>query len=372
MKRYLDVYRIILKTFGFRVRPVGTFAVKQAHSLINAATLAADRIVAPSFQQEPIDRPVFILGNPRSGTTFLHRFLLHTDELAAFALWEMLFPAITARRVVGPFVDRFAKLSPARYHSTAAHETTLREVETDDAMALFRFMDGGFLWTYYLAWDDTWGSELSRKCFDLDNESAEDIERHFGYMEGCWRRNLRVKEMPRIAVKASSYTLRVKTLLKRYPDCKIIYVVRDPVETIPSGMSLVTGVLENSYGMFRTTREEDRKRYLENLYQASCHLFRYFHTVWTAGEIPPKNLCIVRYPEMMSDLEGTMREVIRFLEIDPHPSFAQRVREQAQRQRERKSAHEYTPEQFGLTADRIRSDLDFVMRDFGVGRRAGG
>jgi LPS sulfotransferase NodH len=362
--RYLDLYRIILKTFGFRIRPIGTFALKQAHTILNAGTLAADHLIAPSFKDRPIDRPVFILGNPRSGTTFLHRFLLNTDRLAAFELWEMLFPAVTARHALGPFVDRLAPLSPARYHSAAAHETSLRDVETDDAMALFRFVDGGFLWTYFRAWEDTWGSESARACFDLDNEPAAEIEKHFRYMEGCWRRNLHVKDKARIAVKASSYTLRVKTLLKRYPDCKLLYMVRDPVETIPSGMSMITGVLEQSYDMFHSTREEDRKRYLENLYQASCHLFRTFHEVWKAGEIPEKNLCIVRYPRMMADLEATMREVVDFLEVDPQPGFWPIVREQAEKQRQRKSPHVYSLEKYGLTAQRIRSDLDFVYRDF--------
>jgi len=362
------VYRTILKTFGFQGRPIGTFALKQAHSLVNFATLAADNLIVPSYEQQQIQRPVFILGNPRSGTTFLHRLLLNTGQLAAFELWEMLFPSITARRVVGPFVDRFAPLSPARYHSSDAHETGLREVETDDAMALFRFMDGGFLWTYFLAWDDTWGSELARRCFDLDNESSREIEKHFRYMEGCWRRNLHVKGVERIAVKASSYTLRVRTLLRRYPDCKLLYVVRDPVETIPSGMSMVTAVLERSYDMFNATRDEDRRRFLENLYQASCHLFRYFNEVWKAGEIPEANLMIVRYPELMMDLEGVMGRVMEFLELEPAPEFARVVADQAGRQRSWKSPHGYSLEKFGLTAERIRADLGFVVEDYGLDR----
>lgn len=364
MNRYLQIYRIILKTFGFRLRPIGTFALKQAHSVVNAATLAADHLWSPSFTRQPIDRPVFILGNPRSGTTFLHRFLLHTDSLAAFELWEMLFPAITARRTIGPFVDRLAPLSPARYHSAAAHETSLRDVETDDALALFRFVDGAFLWTYFLAWQDHWGSESARALFELDQDSAENIERHFHYMEGCWRRNLLVKNKSRIAVKASSYTLRIKTLLHRYPDCKLLYVVRDPVETIPSGMSMITGVLEQSYDVFHSTREQDRKRYLDNLYQASCYLFRYFHEVWKQGAIPEKNLLIVRYPQLMADLESTMRDIVDFLEIEPPTQFWTRVQQQAIVQRQRKSPHTYSLEKFGLTAEKIRSDLAFVIDDF--------
>jgi hypothetical protein len=278
----------------------------------------------------------------------------------------MLFPAISARRVMAPFVDRLAPFSPARYHSSAAHETSLRDVETDDALALFRFVDGGFLWSYFLAWDDDWGSERARAYFELDEEPERETERHFRYMEGCWRRNLQYKDKPRILVKASTYTLRVRTLLKRYPDCRLIYMVRDPVDTIPSGMSLLTGVLEKSYDMFNTTREQDRKRYLENLYQGSCHLFRYFHEVWKSGAIPPENLCIVRYPRMMKDLEGTMGEVVDFLGVEPQPGFWEMVKAQAEKQRTRKSAHGYSLEKFGLTADRIRSDLGFVYSDFGI------
>ena len=35
MKKYLNLYRIILKTFGFKLRPVGTFGLIQLHRLIN-------------------------------------------------------------------------------------------------------------------------------------------------------------------------------------------------------------------------------------------------------------------------------------------------------------------------------------------------
>jgi hypothetical protein len=364
--KYLGLYRILLKTFGFKLRPLGTFGLLQAHHALNMATLAADRLLYPAFTKLPLDRPVFVLGNPRSGTTFMHRFLLNTDRMAAFQLWEMLFPAITARKLFGPFVDRLAPLSPARYHSAAAHETSLRDVETDDAMAFFRFMDGGFLWSYFLAWDDTWGSERCRAYFELDDEPEAATRKHFGYMEGCWRRNLLAKDKARIIVKASTYTLRVKTLLRRYPSCKMIYMVRDPVDTIPSGMSMLTGVLEKSYDMFNTTREGTRKLYLENLYQASCHLFRYFHEVWKSGAIPEDNLMIVPYPRMMSDLEGTMRDVVRFMDVDPAEGFAAKVASQADKQRRHESKHGYSLEKYGLTADRIRSDLDFVYRDFGL------
>jgi hypothetical protein len=366
MLKYFDIYRTIVRTFGFRLRPFGTFGLMQVRRLLDATTRGLDHVLFPGFRRLPLDRPVFILGNPRSGTTFLHRFLLNTDRLAAFALYEMLFPAITARKLLGGVVHRFAPFSPARYHSSAAHETSLRDVEADDVMTFFHFLEGGFLWSYFSAWTDTWGSDRCRRVFWLDDEPLPDQERYFRFLEACWRRNLYAKRQARLVAKASTFTLRVKTLLRRYPDCKILYMVRDPVATIPSGMSLVTGVLERAYDMFHRTREADRQRYLENLYQASCHLFRYFHDVWRAGAIPERNLHIVTYPRLMGELEPTMRGILEFLEIDPAPGFAEKVREQAEKQRTRRSEHEYSPEQFGLSADRIRADLRFVYQSFAV------
>jgi len=160
--------------------------------------------------------------------------------------------------------------------------------------------------------------------------------------------------------------MRVPSLLQRYPDCKMVYLVRDPVETIPSGMSMLTDVLEKSYDMFHSTSEDARKRYLENLYQASCEMFRGFHREYSSGRIPTKNLRVVTYPEMMGDLEATLRDLLEFLEIEPSAAFWERVREQDARQRSRRSPHQYSLEKFGLTADRIQKDLAFVYETYGL------
>jgi hypothetical protein len=278
----------------------------------------------------------------------------------------MLLPAISARKAFGRMVDRFAPLSPARYHSSEAHETSLRDVETDDAMAFFHFLDGGFLWSYFLAWDDVWGSEKCMTFFDLEREPEAKKARLFRYLEGCWRRNMHFKNKRRVIVKSSTLTLRVETLLERYPDCKLIYVVRDPVETIPSGMSLLTGVLEQSYDVFNATDPQQRRRYLENLYQASCHLYRSFYELRKRKAIPPENLKVLTYPRLMTDFEETMNEMVEFLEITPDPSFYGSVEEQARKQRDYKSSHVYSLEKWGLTEDRIRDDLDYVYREYGL------
>ena len=113
-------------------------------------------------------------------------------------------------------------------------------------------------------------------------------------------------------------TFRITEVLDRYPDAKLIYIIRDPVEVIPSGMSLIAGVLENGYDAFNTTSDEDQKRWIENLYQASADLLRSFHDAQTSGAIPEKNLCVVRYTDLLHNLEPTIKRILDFIEIDPH------------------------------------------------------
>jgi hypothetical protein len=371
MRHYLRLYRVMGTTFGQWVRPLGAFLLLQVRQAISAITLGLDHVFYPRHRKQAIDRPIFIVGNPRSGTTFLHRLLLGAGGMAAFELWEMLFPAITARKLLGGIVPRLDRLSPARYHASDVHDTSLRGIETDDVAWFFRTLDGPFAWAYFLAWQDTWGSELSRREFAIDGVTPREEERFFGYYEACWRRNLTLKRADRVLAKTSMLTMRLDAVLRRYPDCRLVYVIRDPVEVIPSGMSLLASVLENGYDVWNRTREEDQRRWLENLYQASCDMLRYFHDAQSAGLIPERNLCVVRYEDLINNLEPTMARILDFIEVKPTEAFQEEVRAQAERQRSYTSRHEHSPSQFGLTPERIRADLGFVYDAFGLSGRTG-
>jgi omega-hydroxy-beta-dihydromenaquinone-9 sulfotransferase len=371
VRRYLRVYWIIARTFGRPLRPFGAFALLQARQMISAVTLGLDYVFYPRHRRQAIDRPIFIIGNPRSGTTFLHRLLLGAGDMAALELWEMLFPAITARKLLGGIVPRLDKLSPAKYHPSDVHDTSLRGIETDDVAWFFRTMDGPFAWAYFLAWQDTWGSELSRRAFAIDGITAREERRFFDYYDACWRRNLTLKGANRVLAKTSMLTMRLDAVLRRYPDCRLVYVVRDPVEVIPSGMSLLSGVLENGFDIWNRTNEDDQRRWVENLYQASSDMLRRFHDAYSAGRIPERNLCIVRYEDLINNLEPTMERILDFVEIKPPEAFVQEVREQAARQRTYTSKHDHSPSQFGLSPERVRDELGFVYEAFGLSSATG-
>ena len=47
-------------------------------------TLFLDNILFPGYRNVQIENPIFIIGHPRSATTFLHKTLKQTDEFLVF------------------------------------------------------------------------------------------------------------------------------------------------------------------------------------------------------------------------------------------------------------------------------------------------
>lgn len=364
MGRYARLYSVMHDTFHTRLRPLGAFGLFQVRAVVAMMTMALDNVLFPSFRDVDIDRPVFIIGNPRSGTTFLHRLLLGAGDLAAFEMWEQLLPSITARKILGGVVPKMNGLNPAKYHASDVHDTSLRGVETDDLLWFFKTLDGPFAWAYFLAWRDKWGSADANRAFGIDGVTRAEEDTFFDYHNACWKRNLAYKKKRRILVKSSMFTFRVKALLRRYPDCKLIYIARDPVETIPSGMSMLVDVLEKAYDISSTTSADQRDVWLNNLYRASAAMMTSFHDEYAAGSIPEENLCVVRYSDLIGNLKPTIDRILDFIEVDASEEFHREIEAQDARQKGHKSSHRYAPEDFGLTAERIYDDLGGVFRAF--------
>ncbi|MBA4367501.1 MAG: hypothetical protein C0403_07665, partial [Desulfobacterium sp.] len=78
--------------------------------LINWTCLFLDEIFFPGYRRVAVLNPVFVVGFPRSGTTYLHR-LLNSDyeQFTSLKLWEILFaPSILQKkffRILGK-IDR--------------------------------------------------------------------------------------------------------------------------------------------------------------------------------------------------------------------------------------------------------------------------
>src|SRR5690348_14766918 len=61
--------------------------------LSNLLRLHAEESRDPAISDETIERPIFITGLPRSGTTFLHRLLMEDPANRAPRVWQTIYPS---------------------------------------------------------------------------------------------------------------------------------------------------------------------------------------------------------------------------------------------------------------------------------------
>jgi LPS sulfotransferase NodH len=355
--RMLAAYRVVRRTFGVYVTPLITVNLFAALRISVWFGMMLDNVFFPRLWKTEVKSPIVLVGNPRTGTTFLQRFLSDHGIGGGQRLWRMLYPSLFVQFFLKPFLPILEKISPARHHSTAAHKTSLTSVETDDVSVLFRHFDGFFLYGFFLAFDE----EDHRDAFQP--EFRDTAARDFKWLRKLWRRTILAEKHDRIVGKLFSLAPRLPAFLGEFPDAKILYMARDPLAVIPSGMSLVTGVLDKRFG-FWNLPEDVRARYLERLYNAFVELFRRFHADWVSGKIDRDNVYVVRYDRMMKDFDGMMAELLAFIDHPADEALSTAIAERADKQRAYVSKHKYDLEKFHLDADRIRQDCGFFYDTF--------
>ena len=346
-------YRVIRRVFGQWIAPLFAglgFTLLRLSVIVGQAI---DRLLSGRLRKTELRSPIVIVGNPRTGTTFLQRYLVQSGVGCGQELWRMLYASLTLQVFVRPLLPLLEKISPARHHSTAAHKTSLSSVETDDVSFLFRYFDGFFLYGFFLAFDDEERIDL------FDPKLRDTTERDFAWLYACWKRSLVAHRSSRVVAKLFSLSPRLPKFQARFPDAKVLYMARDPLSVIPSAMSLVTGVLDKKFGFWRLD-ENLRARYLERLYLALVDLMKRFHDDWESGQIDREKVFIVRYDRMMADFDGMMDELLAFVGHEPDQALRDSIAQQAEKQRAYKSGHAYDLSKFGLSEDRIRQDCRFL------------
>lgn len=349
LMRMLKAYVALAGVFRSYLSPIITFCGLTALHLLISAGMVLDRLFFPSLRKVQIKEPVVIVGNPRSGTTFLQRFLVQNGFGTGMRIWKMLFPSLTVQFFTKPLIPLLEKISPARFHTRGVHQTSLTDIETDDPALLFRFFDGLFVYGFFLAW----AKEDPRELF---NPRVRDTsERDFNWIEKIWERNLLSENQDRIVAKLFSLGIRIPHFLSRFPDAKIIYLIRDPLEAVPSSLSLLTGVLDNRFG-FWNLDEDKREQYFERLYSAFLEMSMYFYNDFNNGNIPKENIMIISYDQLMHDFGHAMSRIIEFTGMTPDPVLMKNIQDTAVKQRAYQSEHEYDLARFGLESSRIRED----------------
>jgi len=325
--------------------------------MIKMVTLSLDRIFFTEFRSVEVKQPVFIIGHPRSGTTFMHKLFTQTDEMAAYFSWQLLFPAISARKIIKPIVDfcRRRNLTTIIPESTG-HGASLDKVEEEELLFLYCIdtqfsiimSPMGFL-------EDTFDQY---RLHDLQPDHVR--LRSARFVKSLFQRHIYDTGKTQIFAQTHFSTHRIKTLMQVFPDARFIYMHRMPEETLPSYFSLNYNFIDLLWGMNRFSSEQI-DRYFEYRYQASIDLYKYFFDLWHNDEIDKQRVLVVPYNQLKEDLIGVFDRVVAFTKIKPSDRLCSVVKNQAEKQKIYQRKHEVRPlEDFGIDISRLKDDFSFL------------
>lgn len=352
---YLELLRASYQSFGVSSVFWKNLLAKPFMLFMNLACLWLDRLIYPDCVRQRVEKPVFIIGHPRSGSTFLHRFMNEGGDFVCFRFWEIVFPALTARRLVSRFVERrIAAKKDIVVPAETGHEQKLESVEEEELL-FFKFLNTQFVYVYTpLA--------FSRKSWDAvvsgDDQPPELNSELMAYLKGCLQRQMLWTKRQRVVANMNYAGMRLRALLAAFPDARIILLERFPSETIPSHLTLDRNVLLHLWRRRGITPEE-LDFYLKRRYHYDIAYYGYLRRLQNEGLLSSDRVLRLPYEELRKDFGRAMEKIYRFADLPMNEATKRRVERQSANQRQYRPEHRnLSLEDFGLSAQRLQRDLE--------------
>jgi hypothetical protein len=282
--------------------------------LSNLLRMRQAEVEMPAIVRQPIVKPVFITGLPRSGTSFLHSLLMQDPASMVPLVWQTIHPYPDRRaRDGGPDrriekVERqlraFERLAPefrGMHPLTATSPQECSDI-TAHVFSSLRF-DGTYDVPSYRAWLDRTGH---LDAYRFHRRFLQHLQ-HQGVAGRNW------------VLKCPDHVFALEAIRAVYPDARIVFVHRDPLKVLAS-VARLTEILRRPFvrrlDAARIGRQ-DAARWLagaEAMIAADCH--------WPFAA----PVCHVHYLNLVRDPLGTVEGLYRHFGLYLAPEAADGVR----------------------------------------------
>ena len=361
IKIYFKILLSAWKNFGIGVVFFRWLFVIPTFLVFTRITFFLDRIFFPQYCKIQVKKPIFIIGNPRSGTTFLHHFLIEKGNFIGFEAWHLFFPALTARYLFSPFINYLLKKNRSVIvPDEIGHGVFLDKLEEEELLLLHK-LDTQFVFQLSpLAFDDLEYPEL--RFYDQQPESRRLSSVRF--FKSCLQRQIYYTGKEQIVAQMHFSTHRIKTLLQIFPDAKFIYLIRSPHETIPSHLSLTRNLFKHRWKL-KNIPLEKLNRYFQRRYRYDLDIYRYFYELKKNQEITENQVMILEYDLLKSELEKALEKILAFTEVKNSDKLRSAAKLQVKSQKQYKRKHKVMDlEEFGLSKKQITEALPFVFQEY--------
>jgi hypothetical protein len=325
--------------------------------------LLVDHLLFPGFKRQRVRRPVFIIGNFRSGSTLLHRMLAASKPFTAMKTWELYFaPSVSQRKFWHGFwiVDRFfggfvrktiLAAQEKQLGSVTMHRVRLEEPEEDEAIFLYLW-ESLFNWFFVPA-------EADKNPYWRFDEAVPRWRRRraMRFYRGVLKRHLWLA--PRDAVyisKSPAFTARIHSLLEEFPDARVIELVRRPDEVVVSGAAWFSFAWH--FFASPVAKVPFRETFLEMVKRW------YVVADALATELPDEQYQMLRYEELIDEPTAAVPRVVRRLGFEVSAELNAKLAALAQSKRKRRS-HDYDLADIGLSREYLAREFAPVYERLG-------
>ncbi|MBN1524283.1 MAG: sulfotransferase [Spirochaetales bacterium] len=323
-----------------------------------------DHIFFPGFRKTQIKRPVFIIGNFRSGSTFLHRILaLDTINFSCFKTWEIyLAPSICQRKVARGFLmidslfgspfRKFAdKFERKNLSTIRLHKVGLRQPEEDEGLFLYIWRCI-FIWFFfpdyknarpYHFFDTSFSLSLRRSVMRFYKKM---LQRHMYSNTGAFY----------FLSKNPSFTPKIRSLADTFPDAKFIYLVRDPVATFTSAVSWF------NFGFSFFCSPLEKYPFQDEIIDMIKHWYNY--PIEAFKRLPNKNTIYIKYDALVKDPKTTIQKIYRKFSLPMSGFFRNILDHEAEEAKLFKSTRKTTPDEIGMSRKTLKKKFHDIYKHY--------
>ena len=344
---------------------IAFFTVFPIVQLFNAFCFWLDDMFFPGYREIDLQKSVFIVGNPRSGTTLMHRIMAKDERnFFCFRTWEIFFPAIIQKKVLRlfgridrllgePLKNRIERYETRAFHDFARmHKLGLFIPEEDDKLLMHAFSSFDLIWFFPFL------DEFTRLTFfDLKIPDRERT-RIMSFYRNCVKRQAYFKgNKGRLLSKSPHFSSKIDSLYRFFPDCRIIYMIRNPLEVIPSMTNM-------AHEIWRSTANINAGYLFQDKVYESAR-FNYDYPLMRFEKAPSNSYLIVRYDELIREPSRVVQSVYQSFGFEMTSETLSALKAEEESAKTYKSSHVYSIDGLDFPKEKIVRDLDNVFARFG-------
>ena len=326
--------------------------------IINFIFRILDDVFYPGYKKQEVKKPVFIIGNPRSGTTFLYDLMAQdTENFSQPKLYQTIFCSVILYKFLRRFYrlqtkkKRITKVSSSKFNKffdkfKTIHQIDLNKSEEDEALFFLTLLSPSLYFVCpfidKLPWISIIDDMPEKVKLKLIKYYQNSIKRYM-YLHGNNKTYFCKNVMS---------SGKIKLIKQAFPDAIIINSIRHPYKAIPSMISFYHAAWKlHSPELLEASKETKAlANVMGGLYK---HMLK-------CKDYIGKDLMVVKFEDLVKNPIKSVKEIYKKLNLKMPKNLNLKIAKFINK-KDHKSKHSYSLEEYGLNKKEIKKELRAVF-----------